>query len=52
MIFQFHNHFADLYNGRRYDEAYRLIRTALEEYPNDRRLREDLRLAERAVQTP
>jgi tetratricopeptide (TPR) repeat protein len=51
-IAEFHNHFADLYNGKRYDEAYRLILAALEEYPNDRRLREDLRLAERAVQTP
>jgi tetratricopeptide (TPR) repeat protein len=51
-VAELHNNFADLYNSKRYDEAFRLIRTALEEYPNDRRLREDLRLAERAVQNP
>jgi tetratricopeptide (TPR) repeat protein len=51
-VAELHNSFADLFNGKRYDEAYQLIQTALAEYPDDRRLREDLRLAERAVQNP
>jgi tetratricopeptide (TPR) repeat protein len=51
-VAELHNSFAELYNGKRYDEAYRMIRTALEEYPADRRLRDDLRLAERALQNP
>jgi tetratricopeptide (TPR) repeat protein len=51
-IAELHNSFADLYNSKRYDEAYRLIQTALEEFPNDRRLREDMRLAEQAALSP
>jgi tetratricopeptide (TPR) repeat protein len=51
-IAELHNKFADLFNGKRYDEAYQMIQSALEEYPNDGRLREDLRLAERAVKNP
>jgi tetratricopeptide (TPR) repeat protein len=51
-VAEFHNKFADLFNNKRYDEAYQLIQAALAEYPSDRRLREDLRLAERAMQNP
>jgi tetratricopeptide (TPR) repeat protein len=49
-IAELHNAFAGLYNRGDYDEAARLIRSALEEFPGNRNLTQDLNLAERALQ--
>jgi tetratricopeptide (TPR) repeat protein len=48
-IAELHNAFADLYNRGDYDGAARLIRSALEEFPGNRNLTQDLNLAERAL---
>jgi tetratricopeptide (TPR) repeat protein len=48
-IAELHNAFADLYNRGNYDEAARFIRAALEEFPGNRNLTQDLNLAERAL---
>jgi tetratricopeptide (TPR) repeat protein len=48
-IAELHNAFADLYNQGSYDEAARFIRAALEEFPGNRNLTQDLNLAERAL---
>jgi tetratricopeptide (TPR) repeat protein len=44
-----HNAFADLFNSGDYDGAARFIRAALEEFPGNRTLTQDLNLAERAL---
>ncbi|MDR1128502.1 MAG: hypothetical protein LBL20_04245 [Treponema sp.] len=44
-----HNRFARLFNGKNYEEARNHIRRALEEFPADRQLRQDLDLAEQAL---
>jgi tetratricopeptide (TPR) repeat protein len=44
-----HNTFADLYNQGDYEGARRIIRTALEEFPNDRRLTADFNLVNQAL---
>jgi tetratricopeptide (TPR) repeat protein len=49
-IAELHNAFAALYNRGDYDGAARLIRSALEEFPGNRNLTQDLNLAERALQ--
>ena len=46
---ELHNQFAGLFNSRKYDEAYRHIQNALQEYPGDRQLLSDLAAAERAL---
>jgi tetratricopeptide (TPR) repeat protein len=45
-----HNTFADLYNQGDYEGARRIIRTALEEFPHDRRLTADFNLVNQALQ--
>ncbi|GHV72825.1 hypothetical protein AGMMS49940_01270 [Spirochaetia bacterium] len=47
---ELHNAFAALYNRGDYDGAGRFIRTALEEFPGNRNLTQDLNLVERALQ--
>ncbi|MDR2028847.1 MAG: hypothetical protein LBP93_04835 [Treponema sp.] len=44
-----HNSFADLYNQGDYEGARRMILTALEEFPNDRRLTADYNLVNQAL---
>ncbi|MDR2053864.1 MAG: hypothetical protein LBP80_10670 [Treponema sp.] len=44
-----HNRFARLFNGKNYGEARDHIRKALEEFPDNRQLRQDLDLAEQAL---
>jgi tetratricopeptide (TPR) repeat protein len=46
---ELHNAFAALYNSGDYDRAARFIRTALEEFPGNRNLTQDLNLVERAL---
>jgi hypothetical protein len=46
---ELHNAFADLYNSGDYEGAARFIRAALEEFPGNRNLTQDLTLAERAL---
>jgi hypothetical protein len=48
-VAELHNAFADLFNRGDYDGAARLIRAALEEFPGNRSLVQDLNLAERAL---
>ena len=48
-IAELHNAFADLYNRGDYDGAARFIRSALEEFPGNRNLTQDLNLAEKAL---
>ncbi|MDR3123854.1 MAG: hypothetical protein LBU16_08775 [Treponema sp.] len=48
-IAELHNAFANLYNQGDYDGAARFIRAALEEFPGNRNLTQDLNLAERAL---
>jgi tetratricopeptide (TPR) repeat protein len=48
-IADLHNNFAALYNRGDYDGAARHIRSALEEFPGNRNLTQDLNLAERAL---
>jgi tetratricopeptide (TPR) repeat protein len=45
----FHNAFADLYNRGDYEGARRIILTALDEFPNDRRLTADFNLVNQAL---
>ncbi|GHV77856.1 hypothetical protein AGMMS49942_26770 [Spirochaetia bacterium] len=47
---ELHNAFADLYNRGDYDGAGRFVRAALEEFPGNRNLTQDLNLVERALQ--
>ncbi|MDR1249143.1 MAG: hypothetical protein LBK63_07565 [Treponema sp.] len=49
-IAELHNAFASLYNRGDYDGAARHIRSALEEFPGNRNLTQDLNLAEKALQ--
>jgi tetratricopeptide (TPR) repeat protein len=49
-IAELHNAFAELYNRGDYGEAARFVRAALEEFPGNRNLTQDLNLAERALQ--
>jgi tetratricopeptide (TPR) repeat protein len=46
---ELHNAFAALYNRRDYEGADRHIRAALEEFPEDRQLAQDLGLVEKAL---
>jgi tetratricopeptide (TPR) repeat protein len=46
---ELHNAFAGIFNGGDYEGANRFIRSALEEFPGDRNLTQDLNLAERAL---
>jgi tetratricopeptide (TPR) repeat protein len=46
---ELHNAFADLYNRGDYDGAARFIRMALEEFPGNRNLTQDLNLVEKAL---
>ncbi|MDR1506716.1 MAG: hypothetical protein LBI67_06395 [Treponema sp.] len=48
-VSELHNGFAGLFNKRDYREAKAFIEKALEEYPENRQLLADLRLAERAL---
>jgi tetratricopeptide (TPR) repeat protein len=48
-IADLHNRFARLFNGKNYEEARNHIRRALEEFPENRQLRQDLDLAEQAL---
>ncbi|WP_010256093.1 hypothetical protein [Treponema primitia] len=48
---ELHNAFADLYNNGDYDGAARVIRAALEEFPGNRNLTQDLNLVERALKS-
>jgi tetratricopeptide (TPR) repeat protein len=45
---ELHNAFAGLFNAHKYEEARVLIRDALKEFPNDRRLLQDKSLADKA----
>jgi tetratricopeptide (TPR) repeat protein len=47
---ELHNTFADLYNKGDYDGAGRFVRTALEEFPGNRSLTQDLNMVEKALQ--
>ncbi|MDR1025636.1 MAG: hypothetical protein LBL56_07900, partial [Treponema sp.] len=47
-VTELHNAFAELYNRGRYDEARSFIRRALEEFPGNRQLTTDQRMAEQA----
>jgi tetratricopeptide (TPR) repeat protein len=46
---ELHNAFADLYNSGDYERAARFIRAALEEFPGNRNLTQDLNLVEKAL---
>ncbi|GHT85042.1 hypothetical protein FACS1894137_08840 [Spirochaetia bacterium] len=46
-----HNTFADLYNRGDYDGASQFVRTALEEFPGNRNLTQDLNLVEKALRS-
>ncbi|MDL2228990.1 hypothetical protein LJC14_01940 [Treponema sp. OttesenSCG-928-L16] len=48
-IADLHNRFAELFNKGNYEEALAAVREALEEFPGNRRLTEDLVLAEQAL---
>jgi tetratricopeptide (TPR) repeat protein len=48
-VAELHNAFADLYNSGDYEGAVRFIRAALEEFPGNRNLTQDLNLAEKAL---
>jgi tetratricopeptide (TPR) repeat protein len=48
-IAELHNAFAELFNRGDYAEAARFVRSALEEFPGNRNLKEDLNLAEKAL---
>jgi tetratricopeptide (TPR) repeat protein len=48
-VAELHNAFAELYNRGDYDGAVRFIRAALEEFPGNRNLTQDLNLAEKAL---
>jgi tetratricopeptide (TPR) repeat protein len=48
-VAELHNAFAELYNRGDYDGAARFIRAALEEFPGNRNLTQDLSLAEKAL---
>jgi tetratricopeptide (TPR) repeat protein len=48
-VAELHNAFANLYNQGDYDGAARFIRAALDEFPENRNLIQDLNLAERAL---
>jgi tetratricopeptide (TPR) repeat protein len=48
-VAELHNAFADLYNRGDYDGAARFIRAALEEFPENRNLLQDLNLAEKTL---
>jgi tetratricopeptide (TPR) repeat protein len=50
-IADMHNRFALLYNSKDFAAAHEHIRLALREYPGNRQLQQDLRLAERALGT-
>jgi hypothetical protein len=47
-----HNNFATLYNRRDFESAHQLIRSALEEFPNNRQLESDRSLVEQALRPP
>lgn len=49
-VAELHNRFADLFNGRNYEEARRIIQTGLEEFPGNRQLLTDFNLAEQALE--
>ena len=48
-IADLHNRFARLFNGKNYEEARNHVRKALEEFPGNRQLQQDLNLAEQAL---
>jgi tetratricopeptide (TPR) repeat protein len=48
-IADLHNRFARLFNGKNYGEARNHIKKALEEFPGNRQLQQDLNLAEQAL---
>jgi tetratricopeptide (TPR) repeat protein len=48
-IADLHNRFARLFNGKNYEEARSHIRKALEEFPGNRQLQQDLDRAEQAL---
>jgi tetratricopeptide (TPR) repeat protein len=45
----FHNEFAELYNAGKYEKALAIIQQGLAEFPDNRQLKTDLGLAEKAV---
>jgi tetratricopeptide (TPR) repeat protein len=48
-VTEIHNRFADLFNGRKYDDALRVAQEGLAELPGNRQLRSDLTRAEQAL---
>jgi tetratricopeptide (TPR) repeat protein len=48
-IADLHNRFAHLFNGKNYEEARNHVKKALEEFPGNRQLQQDLNLAEQAL---
>ncbi|AEF83612.1 tetratricopeptide repeat domain protein [Treponema primitia ZAS-2] len=50
-VAELHNAFAALFNAGDYEQANRFIRAALEEFPRDRNLTQDLSLVERALKS-
>ncbi|MDR0690419.1 MAG: hypothetical protein LBG08_09195 [Spirochaetaceae bacterium] len=46
---EIHNRFADFFNGRKYDEALRVVREGLAELPGNRQLQSDLSRVEQAL---
>jgi tetratricopeptide (TPR) repeat protein len=48
-IADLHNRFARLFNGKNYEDARNHVRKALEEFPDNRQLRQDLNLADQAL---
>jgi tetratricopeptide (TPR) repeat protein len=48
-IADLHNRFARLFNGKNYEEARNHVRKALEEFPGNRQLQQDLNIAEQAL---
>jgi tetratricopeptide (TPR) repeat protein len=50
-VTEIHNRFADLFNGRKYDDALRVVREGIAELPGNRQLQSDLTQVERALRS-
>lgn len=48
-VAELHNGFAELFNQRRFDEARRYILSALQEFPQENRLQQDLDIVEKNI---
>jgi tetratricopeptide (TPR) repeat protein len=51
-VTEIHNRFVSFFNGRRYDDALRVIREGLAELPGNRQLQSDLARVEQALRQP